>query len=503
MNRQPQPGYLSILDSRGDPIPIAARADTYEGAATGRRLNTWGTSSAGPNTALFASLGRLRARSRELIRNNPLADGGVDTLVANLIGTGIAPRWQLADKGLKKEIHDLWNDWVSGSDHAGLQDFYGQQALVSRALIDAGECLARLHYLYPDESPSVPLQIQLLEADHLDEQYNTVSPKGNEIRMGIEFNPAGRRTAYWLFREHPGEAFVLNRRAGDRVRVSSRDMIHCFRPLRIGQMRGRPWLTSIIVKLHEIDQYDDAEIVRKKTAALFGGFITETAPDPFPGSAFGRPAGKDANQSPIIALEPGTFPILPAGKSVVFSEPADVGQTYELWMKKQLRDIAAGLGITYDQLTGDLSDVNYSSIRAGLLEFRRRVRQLQFQTIIFQFCRPIAHAFLDTAVLNGLIRIRDYMENRRLYRRIEWRPDGWEWVDPVKDQVAAQMSVRNGFASRAKVVAELGDDVEMIDEEIDEDNRRADEKGLILDSDPRRTAASGVMQKVVEGNLNP
>jgi len=498
MKPQHQPGYLNIVDGSGRPIPVSAISEPYEGAATGRRMNTWGSSSAGPNSTLYGSLQRLRSRSRELIRNNPLADGGVDTFVSNIIGTGISPRWQLKDNGLKNEIHALWNEWIEYSDYYGLQDTYGQQSQVSRALIDAGECLARFHHLYPDESPSVPLQIQLLEADHLDESYNTLAPNGNEIRMGIEFNDSGRREAYWVFREHPGEHYLSSRSTGDRVRISARDMIHCFRPLRIGQMRGRPWLTSIIVKLHEIDQYDDAEIVRKKTAALFGGFIYEESQDPYPGTSLGRRAGKDANNQDVIALEPGTFPVLPIGKKVVFSQPADVGQTYEPWMKKQLRDIAVGWGLTYDQLTGDLSDVNYGSLRAGLLEFRRRVKQLQYQTLIFQFCRPVAHGFLDTAVLNRIIRIPDYLENRLKYLRIEWRPDGWDWIDPVKDQVAARMEVRNGFGSRTKIVASRGEDAEQVEEEIREENERADAKKLVFDSDPRKTNNTGVIQNVTD-----
>jgi lambda family phage portal protein len=284
-------------------------------------------------------------------------------------------------------------------------------------------------------------------------------------------------------------------------------MGHVFKPLRIGQMRGRPFLASIIVKMHELDQYSDAELVRKKAAAMFGGFIIEklnyeNAAIPA-GQLLGRSATTDANNNNIIALEPGTFPILPLGKEVQFSQPADVGITYEAWIKQQLREIAVGMGITYEQLTSDLSNVNYSSIRAGLLEFRRRIKQLQHQIIIHQFCRPIARRWMNAAVLSRALSlgIGDYLKNSRKYLRIKWRPDGWAWVDPVKDQLAEQMAVRNGFKSRSRVVAERGDDVETVDTEIAEDNQRADDKKLIFDTDPRNTASSGTMQKAIEETI--
>lgn len=495
-------GILKIVDSRGNPIPVTALPPAFEGASSGRRMGSWGTSTAGPNAGLFTSVNRLRARSRELIRNNPLMDGGVDTFVANIIGTGITPRWQLNDKDLKNTIQELWCDWVKEADAGGISDFYGLQALVSRALIDAGECFARKIPRPPGGDLSVPAQIQLLEADHLDETYNSVAPNGNEIRMGIEIDPEGTRQAYWMFREHPGESYLLKVFTMERIRIPADQILHVFRPLRIGQMRGRPWLSSIIVKLHELDQYEDAELVRKKSAAMFGGFITESQPGITPGAILGRQGGTSAGDNAvtnnIIAIEPGTFPVLPVGKDVRFSNPVDVGTTYEPWIKQQLREIAAGWGITYEQLTGDLSGVNYSSIRAGLLEFRRRCVMLQFQTLVFQFCDPIARFWMDQAVLAGKLILNGYLPNRRIYRRIKWRPDGWPWVDPLKDILAEQLSVRNGFKSRSQVIAEKGGDIETVDKEIAEENARADEMGLIYDSDSRHTTDKGVLQSVVD-----
>ncbi len=486
--------YLRVLDSKGRKIPVVAvKGNAYEGATFGRRLTTWGTTIYGPNTELFSSLSTLRARSRELVRNNAYARGLLETLTSNLISRGITPRWQVEDEQLKKEIQNLWADWIHDADADGRYGFYGLQVLITRSMIESGEVFVRLRPRRQSDGLKVPLQLQVIEADHLDETYSTTRDNGNQIRMGIELNKIGKRVAYWLYREHPGETFSFGG-TGERARIPASQILHIYYAGRPGQLRGCPWLSSIILKMRELDQYDDAELVRKKTTAMFGGFIIEPPGESDQISPLGAVVGEDSSGREIVALEPGTFSVLPPGMDVRFAEPADVGGSYEAWMKQQLRMIARGTGVTYEQLTGDLEKVNYSSIRAGLLEFRRWCRMIQDMVIIPQLCQAVAEIWIEIAVLSGALQIPDYWENKRKYQRIAWHPDGWEWVDPLKDQMAELIAVRAGFKSRAQVIAESGRDIETVDAEIAEDNKRADELGLIFDSDPRKTAKSGSLQ---------
>ena len=286
--------------------PIGAMSSrSFEGAGNGRRLSNWGTSTAGPNSTLFSSLGSLRSRSRELSRNDPQICGALDCLVSNIVGMGISPRWQLSDSNLKKRIQQLWSDWTQEADAGGLLDFYGLQSLIARSIIESGEVLIRF---CPKRSGSllVPLQLQILEADHLDETYNTIAPNGNEIRMGIEFDKAGKRAAYWMFREHPGEVFMTVRNQFDRIRIPASEILHAYQPLRPGQQRGRPWLASLILTMHELNQFNDAELVRKKTAAMFGGFITQPSEEGNMPPLFGNEGEADETGSPVIQMEPGT-----------------------------------------------------------------------------------------------------------------------------------------------------------------------------------------------------
>jgi len=486
---------LKIVDSHGQPIPKAmAYPGLFEGATTGRRMSNWGMSTVGPNTALYSNLASLRSRTRELERNNSLAGGGVDSIVSNMIGTGIKPRWQIDNQKLKEKIQELWNDSINEMDADAVSSFYGLQALVARTMITGGEALARFVPRRISPRFAVPIQIQIMEGDLLDETFSTIANNGNEILMGIEFDPGMRRKAYHLFKHHPGEMF-LTRDNTSRVRIPEHQVMHIYRPLRAGQLRGLPWFSRIILKLHEIDQCVDAELVRRKTTAMFGGFITNLMEQPGTHSLLGlTQPNNDAGQ--VVAIEPGTFPTLPVGTDVKFSRPVDVSGNYVAWMVSQLRDIARGMGLTYEQLTGDLTGVNYSSIRAGLLEFRRLITQIQAHTIVFQFCRPAINRWMDTAVLSGAIQIPDYLTNRRKYQRVEWIPDAWDWVDPLKEIKADIMEIRGGLTSRRRKIAQrTGADIETIDKEIVQDNARADKLGMVLDSDSKKTTPSGIAHK--------
>ncbi len=477
-----------ILDQHGQPARrFMALTGDYEGAGRGRRLSTWGTSSSGPNRALFSSLSSIIFRSRELDRNNSLASGAADSFVSNLVGSGISPRWQIDDKKLKAEIQQLWLDSCDELDFSGRCSFTGLLSLIARTFFVSGSCLVRFRPKSPRSGLIVPLQLQVLEPDHLDFSYNTIAPNGNEIRMSIEFDKAGHIVAYWLYKEHPGESFLgLAGGMTERIRVPASEILHIYRMRRPGQIHGLPAMAPVVVKLHDIDQCVDAELVRRKTTAMFGGFIKEPPSESLGVSPLGKRADDDSEDREVVALEPGTFPVLPPGMDVVFSNPKDVSGNYVDWMKQQLRDVARGLGLTYEQLTGDLEDVNYSSIRAGLLEARRLYRQIQQEVLIFQFCRPVALYWMDQAVLSGALSIPDYADNRRKYTRIRWRPDGWPWVDPFKDIKAEIMAIRAGIKSRTRSIAERGDDAETVDREIAEDNARADENNLVFDTDPRK-----------------
>jgi lambda family phage portal protein len=459
-------------------VPRIGGTAEYEGASQSRRVAGWWPLASDINTLVFRNADTLRARSRDMVRRNPWATNALDAFVGNCVGTGIKPQVQHPDPEVKEKVQALWLRWTDEADANGVTDFYGLQSLSCRAVMEAGECFIRLRSRRPEDGLSVPLQLQVIEAEHLPAMENRKLENGNCIRAGIEFDGIGRRVAYYLHRDHPGDSLNPDR-STELVPVPAKYVLHLFRPLRPGQLRGQPWLTQVLIKLHELDQYDDAELVRKKTAAMFAGFITKTATD----APVLEEKEQDGSGTALTGLEPGTLQVLLPGEDVRFSTPADVGASYETFMRVQLRSIAAGMGITYEQLTGDLTGVNYSSIRAGLLEFRRRCEQFQHQVLVYQMCRPIWQRWIADAILSGALPLGPEQAATLVAK---WVPPGFAWVDPLKDIRAQIMAVKAGFKSRSEVVSEQGYDAEVIDREIADDNARADSLGLAYESDPRK-----------------
>ena len=184
-----------------------------------------------------------------------------------------------------------------------------------------------------------------------------------------------------------------------------------------------------------------------------------------------------------------TLQLLEPGEDITFSAPADVGSSYSDFLRMQFRAVAAAMGITYEMLTGDLTQVNYSSVRAGLLEFRRRCEAIQHGVIVHQLCQPIWRAWMDQAVLAGRLTIPGYGRAPRPFQAVKWIPQGWQWVDPKKEFDAMLTAIRAGLLSRSEAISAFGYDAEDVDREIASDNARADQLGLVLDSDPRHDAS--------------
>jgi lambda family phage portal protein len=338
-----------------------------------RRLKGWNPPLENIN-ALVASGGpRLLARARELVVTNGYAANACEAFAANLVGDGIKPSSLIEDAGLRERVQKLWLAWTDEADADGLTDFYGLQAMVAREMFVAGECFVRLRPRRAEDGLMVPLQLQLLQSEMLPFEKTETAANGNRIRCGIEFDGIGRRVAYHFRRRHPGDSTDQRVAVPDTVRVLAGDVLHIYRPIDAGQIRGLPHVAPAMVRLFLLDQYDDAELDRKKTAAMFAGFITKTAPEePMMGEA-----EADLDGAAIASLEPGTMQVLLPGEDVKFSSPADVGGGYEAFQYRTLLAVSASLGLPYHLVTGDVRLANYSSLRAELVEFRRRIGQLQ------------------------------------------------------------------------------------------------------------------------------
>lgn len=416
---------------------------SYDGARTDRRSNGWVAAGSSANSEILPQLSILRNRSRELVRNNPYASKAMRVLSSNRIGTGIMATIN------DKSVAALWKKWVKVCDADWNYDLYGLQKLISNTEAESGECLIRFRYRKMSDGLPVPLQLQLLEPDFIDTTKNEILKNKGWIQNGIEFSPIGERVAYWLFNQHPGENIINTTIKSSRVPAG--DVIHSFDRKRPGQMRGVPILAPVMMTANDLNEYLEATLVRKSAEACIAAFV-ETDDEE-------RSIGDESQQDQmrIEELAPGMVQYLSKGEKITFTNPSvstgDVGYTND-----RLHAIAAGIGITYEQLTGDLSQVNYSSIRAGTLDFRREIEQWQWLNFIPSVLNRIMEKFLDTAFAAGLIQTTeiDY----------DWTTPRFDWVDPLKDVQGEELELTMGLKTWSEAVRARGFNPDLLLEEL-------------------------------------
>lgn len=438
----------------------------YDGATIGRRGASIRRSAANANVIARTVLPRLRYGSRDLVRNNPHARRGVEAIVANVVGTGIEPQFLRGGARAEDlEALDAAHLDSTDCDSEGRHNYHGLVSLAFQTVVDSGEVLVRRRWRRTGDGLAVPVQFQVLEPDYLDQSKNGPTNSGGQIVQGVEFDALGRRRAYWLFRDHPG---------GDRLSLESypvpaRDIAHAFRTDRPGQVRGIPWLAPVMLRLADFLDYEDAQLVRQKIAACFVGFIEESI------DGYAPPGVVQDDGQLIDKFEPGILERLPPGTNVKFGEPPTV-DNYDEYTRVSLRAIAAGLGISYAALTGDLTAVNFSSGRMGHLEFQRNVARWQSLIVIPQLCDVLTGWFLEAAEMTGVdtggVTVRHIPPRR-------------EMIDPTKEVPAERDAIRSGQKTLTQVIRERGrDPVEHL-REYAADLALLDDLGIALDSDPR------------------
>lgn len=447
------------------------RRRSFDAASGGRRWEGARTVD-NLNASILASATTAARRAGYYARNNSWAASGINSIVANSVGTGIRPRSKHPSAAVRAALHSAWDRWCAGADVAGLVDFYGMQALAVRAMVESGESFVQL-VTRPADGGRVPLQLRILDREQvpLDRFADLVS---NRCRAGIEFDEDGRRVAYQVLPHRPGDPFMpLIGNGYDTIRVPAEDLIHLFQPLESGQLRGITWLAPCLLRMADLDAFEDASLVKSKVAALFAGFIVDPQ-----GTAAGQ-AGNGTTLNGVLQLgmEPGSLIPLPSGADIRFSEPADTAD-YTAFTKSHIRAIAAGLGVPYEAVSGDLEGVSYSSVRAGLVEFRRRIEQLQWTVIIHQLCRPVWERFVTLAILSGTIDAPDFEADPAPYLAAEWLPPKFDYVDPSKDIAAEVAAINAGLKARSQAIAERGYDSEAVDAEIAADREREQRLGL-------------------------
>jgi lambda family phage portal protein len=446
---------LAVAPRRGlDRIEAKMRARilmNYDGASQGRRLKGWKAPATDADAASHAGRARLRQLSRDMVRNAPFARRARDVVANNVVGAGVAPSVVASNKRDKARAEKLILGHLKSKnlDTHGENNIFAQQTIVMNAVFESGEMLVLRHDRGKAAGLKLPFQTQLLEVDHLNATISNYG--GNEVRDGVEYDGADRIVAYHIYEKHPGSArwkvsLKSKRWPADRV-------LHIRRLERPGQSRGVPWLAPVMVTLGELRDYQEAQILKQKISALLVGVVKTGA---------NGTLSEAQKNSGLGNMAPGALVYLEEGQEVTFSDPPSVND-YDPVMRLGLQAIAMGLGITTESLSGDLSRVNFSSMRGGRLEMDKNVETWQQRVIVEQFCEGIAAWTINAYRLTPGARPVS----------VEWTAPKRALIDPAKEVSAIIKKVESGLTSLQREQRGMGLDPDVIQREREEDAARA------------------------------
>lgn len=432
-----------------------------------------------------SNLRGLRSKSRELTWTWGYGARWLYLLVENVLGeTGFQLQSQVkrtaedgterADLETQREIEQGWKAWgkVGVCTADGRLSWHGVEKLLLRSWGGDGEALLRL---YPGFDNAWGFAVEVLDPDQLDDDFNRLaSPGVNEVRMGVEVDEWNRPVAYHVWRKHPGSRMIGALEKRERVRVPADQVIHLYEPWRAGQTRGLPRLTPVLFDSHLLSGLEEAELTSSRIAAAKMGVLEVDPEYQLDPQAITGEAG-----TVEIEVSPGGFTELPAGFKLTAWDPQHPNGSFPDFHKAILRAIASGAHTGYNALANDLEGVNYTSLRQDSLLSRVTYRMMQ-RWLWEQLHDRVFSVWLRQALMAGQLELEGF--RTAPYEAHEWRPRGWEWVDPVKEVQAEILAIRAGLESRTRAVGRRGGDFEEILREIARENELADELGLFLDT---------------------
>uniref|UniRef100_UPI0028EB8E5B phage portal protein n=1 Tax=Bradyrhizobium sp. SZCCHNRI2007 TaxID=3057281 RepID=UPI0028EB8E5B len=311
-------------------------------------------------------------------------------------------------------------------------------------------------------------------------QANAVDIEGVIVDQGIEYDLHGKRRAYWIFPVHPGGRGLVMPSAS--VRVPASEMLHAYRKERIGQGRGVPWLAPVMLTGRDLADLQEAIVVKARIEACLAAFVKTTGTARTLAQAT-QQTGGNGQQRRIENFAPGMVAYLEQGEEVQAVSPSSSMQ-FDSVLRTTFQALAAGAGLTYDQLTGDLTRANFSSLKAGKIEFRRIVEQFQHLTIVAMLLDPLWEFWVGLAQDVGIL------PRREGGYPVEWIMPANEPIDPMKEMQADILAVRSGRMTWAQFVLAWGVDPDTQLDEIEAWFKEIDKRKIVLDTDPRAALAS-------------
>lgn len=441
-----------------------ALAGGYTGARVDRAaLASWRVGAGSPTTDIIADLPTLRARSRDQMRNAPIALGAINTATSHTVGTGLScnPEIDHVFLGITEEQATEWqndakrrfNVWAASKDCAldRRANFYGIQSLGYRSCRESGDSFV-LTPRVARAGRGMRLALQLIEADRVCNPARQAD--GDKLIDGIEIAPeTGETIAYHVAKHHPGDLKAGNTwtRVPERGANSGRrNVLHLFKALRPGQVRGVPWIAPILEPLKQLSRYTDAELKAAVDSAVFSVFVKmdpNAFQDLFDETAqetIVKEAGKWSGE-----LESGKAVNLLPGEEIQTNTPGRPNPQFDPFVLAILRQIGVALELPFEVLVMHFQS-SYSAARAALLmawKFFRAERDM----LVTDLCQPVYELWLADEVAEGRIAAPGFFANdivRAAWCCAVWTGDGPGSIDPGKEVTAAKERVALGISTK-------------------------------------------------------
>jgi lambda family phage portal protein len=419
------------------------------GEGRGRRYPDWASTWA-PARQLLQRRGPDAAKGHFLTTTSPVAVTISDQWATNLIGDGATARSGHPNAAMAQAIEDAWNQWTQCVDVEGVHDLTGLLHLAVRSIVPSGEYLGQFV-----TTPRGELRIRSLSPEQLDPAMTREVENQQRIITGVEFDLSGRRVGYYVF---PRADLIVATMQWAPVRLPAEDIIHLFEAKVPGQVRGASWLAPVQNTIHQVDSLQDALLARANTGALWSAFIVD------PSGATGL---ADGTRDPSIreGIVPGAMHFLGPDTTITFPTVPDVEGTPDL-LRGMLRQIAAGVGLPYELMTGDLTNTNYSSGKVGLEAFKRRCKALRETLFVSRMLRPIWQRWVTLEVLSGRLHAPDFEQDPTPYFGVQFLFPEWASLDPYREAQADTTLLAAGIRSRAEIIASRGRDIGDVDREF-------------------------------------
>lgn len=442
----------------------------YEAGDVNRFNDTWVPINADTENVDKTQRDIIKARARDLENNNDIANAAISAFVRNVVGTGIKPQARTQDEKLNTQLERLWREWVKhkNCDITQAQTFYEMQATIVRRLVVDGEILMRT---VVDKRAHIPLRLQLIKSDLLDNNLLYAPKTNNVIRSGIELNSYLTPLAYWLQRKSPDGYLTF-----ESERVPAEMVLHLWHKRHPDQIRGISMLASTIKRLKDTQDYLDAETVTARLAACFSIFVLKDQKTPVP--ALGT-AKADKENKKLSSIRPGMISYLRPGEDIKTANPSRSVSGAKDFVDIQERLTASGLGLSYELLSRDFKQSSFSAARQGHEEDKRTFEPIQ-DYVIAHLCAPVWDMFVEMCVLTGLVNIPDFSQNRAAYTAAEWVVPGWSYIDPSKETDADIKLLANGGKTLAEWCIERGKDWREQLEQIKREREYAEELDITL-----------------------